>query len=157
MSLEIDQFPYHEAVLKYFHQHEKVRWGEFHDPAVSSDREGRLQLQLRKSARRLELVDALPWLYEVVNSAKLESPVACYLAATEPQLQVAAVPLLDQPRLVFTGPVLETLAQEEVLALVAGELARLQFWQQEGGEARWPSDRYAHDGRDASALRQVRF
>ena len=134
MSLEIDQFPYHEAVLKYFHQHEKVRWGAFHDPAVSSDREGRLQLQLRKSARRLELVDALPWLYDVVNSAKLGSPVACYLAATEPQLQVAAVPLLDQPRLVFTGPVLETLTQEEVLALVAGELARLQFWQQEGGE-----------------------
>jgi hypothetical protein len=134
MSLEIDQFPYHAAVLKYFHQHEKVRWQAFHDPAVCSDRESRMQLQLRKSARRLQLVDSLPWLYDVVHAAKLGSPVACYLAATEPQLQVAAVPLLDQPRLVFTGPVLETLRQEEVLALVAGELARLRFWQQEGGE-----------------------
>jgi hypothetical protein len=134
MSLQIQQFPYHDAVLKYFQQHEKVRWGAFHDPVVASDRESRMQLQLRKSARRLQLVDALPWLYNVVNSAQLGSPVACYLAATEQQLQVAAVPLLDQPRLIFTGPVLEMLTQEEVLALVAGELARLQFWQQQGGE-----------------------
>ena len=134
MSLQIQQFPYHDAVLKYFQQHEKVRWGAFHDPVVASARESRMQLQLRKSARRLQLVDALPWLYNVVNSAQLGSPVACYLAATEQQLEVAAVPLLDQPRLIFTGPVLETLTQEEVLALVAGELARLQFWQQQGGE-----------------------
>ena len=134
MSLQIQRFPYHEAVLKYFQQHEKVRWGAFHDPVVASDRESRMQLQLRKSARRLQLVDALPWLYNVVNSAQLGSPVACYLAATEQQLEVAAVPLLDQPRLIFTGPVLEMLTQEEVLALVAGELARLQFWQQQGGE-----------------------
>ena len=137
MSSETSHFPYHVAVLEYFRSQEKVRWEKFHDPAVSGDREGRLHLDLRKSARRLELSDALPWLHEAVTSgigAELGSPVDCYLAATAPAMRVRVVPLLDQPRLVMEGPLLETLSQDEVRSLVAVELTRFRFWQQEAGD-----------------------
>ncbi len=137
MPAESSHFPYHHAVLEYFQSHESVRWAAFHDGIEASDREARLLLQLRKSARRLELVDALPWLHEAVTTgvgAELGSPVTCYLATTAPEMQVRVVPLLDQPRLVIEGPLLETLSQDEVRSLVAVELTRYRFWQQEGGD-----------------------
>ncbi len=137
MPAEPSHFPYHHAVLDYFRSHESVRWQAFHDGTEVSDRESRQLLQLRKSARRLELRDALPWLHEAVTTgvgADLGSPVVCYLATTAPQMQVRVIPLLDQPRLVIEGPLLETLSQDEVRSLVAVELTRYQFWQQEGGD-----------------------
>ncbi len=153
----LEPLPYHLAVRDYLKTCERELWNWFASAQAKADYTENLRLELLKSTYRLD-PDGHPDLYTALNEAKarlqLEVPVTLYQAQNSPEINASLFFMPAEGHIVFSGPVFNLLAPEELKSVLGHELAHYHLWRRDGGEFH-VADRLlqavAHDPRAASS------
>jgi hypothetical protein len=123
--------PYHEKVKEYFKSQGKT-WDYF---STAKTKEGQLEQfknELLKNTYKFDPV-ADNFIYEKVEVAreKLELqglPITVYQAQYTDELNAGIVYLHKEAHIVFSGPIVKLLDEEELLAVLAHELAHVKLF-----------------------------
>lgn len=129
--------PYHVELKDFLKRHEAELWKWFASAEVQAGYAAELRLDLLKSTYRLD-AEAHVTLYEQVEKAKralkLDIPITVYQAQQSVGLNAAIYYLPGEGHIVLTGNLLQLLKEDELLAVLAHELAHYQLWHREQGE-----------------------
>lgn len=126
--------PYHAALIDHLSANEPGLWRWFADSQVQAESAEKMRLELLRIAVRLSRA-TYPELYaradEVMARMGLDAPLTLYQAqaASEPNAALFYVP--GQVHLVFSGPILSRVDENEQRALIAHELAHYQLWERD--------------------------
>lgn len=129
--------PYHRQVRDYFRQQTKT-WDYF---ALAKNKEEQLnefKTELLKNTYKFDPV-ADQGIYSKIDLAKnklglIELPVTVYQAQYTEELNAAIVYLNREAHIVFSGPVITLLTEEELLAVLAHELTHIKLYSLLDGE-----------------------
>ncbi|MBL7757092.1 MAG: M48 family metalloprotease, partial [Chitinophagaceae bacterium] len=129
--------PYHRQVRDYFRQQTKT-WDYF---ALAKNKEEQLnefKTELLKNTYKFDPV-ADQGIYSKIDLAKnklglMELPVTVYQAQYTEELNAAIVYLNREAHIVFSGPVITLLTEEELLAVLAHELTHIKLYSLLDGE-----------------------
>jgi Zn-dependent protease with chaperone function len=129
--------PYHAQLRDYVKQHEPELWQWFASASAQADYARQLRLDLLKSTYRLD-PESHPDLYQATDAARtqlgLDIPVTVYQAPQATQPNAALFYLPGEGHLVFAGPALTLLDQQELVSVIGHELAHYQLWSLDEGE-----------------------
>jgi hypothetical protein len=133
----LNPLAYHLKVKEYFKRQDKT-WQYF---SVAQNREKQLQqfkAELLKNTYKFD-PEADSTLYEKVELAKqkldLEKlPVTVYQAQYTDELNAGIVFLNNEAHMVFSGPVIRLMDDEELLAIIAHELTHVKLFSMQDGE-----------------------
>lgn len=129
--------PYHLELREFLQTHEPDLWRWFSSAQVRTDYSESLRLELLKGTYRLD-PDSHPVLHQNLDRVKqaldLPIPVTLYQAQNHPQPNAALFFIPDEGHIVFSGPVLELLAEPEIQSVLAHELAHYLLWQWHNGD-----------------------
>lgn len=129
--------PYHRQVRDYFRQQTKT-WDYF---ALAKNKEEQLnefKTELLKNTYKFDPV-ADHAIYSKIDLAKnklglTELPVTVYQAQYTEELNAAIVYINREAHIVFSGPVISLLTEEELLAVLAHELTHIKLYSLLDGE-----------------------
>ena len=131
--------PYQCRVRDFVRGAEPALWSWFASDAFADEYVDAVRLELLKSTYRMA-PDAHPALYHAANQALgplgLELPVAFYQAQQTEHMNAGLCFLPGEAHVVLQGPILATLNEVELTALVAHELAHYKLWTIEDGTHR---------------------
>lgn len=127
---------YHCAIVNHLKSEETSLWNWFASSGKRDEEAEAVRLDLLKSTYRLEPASQTK-LYELANAVRdrmqLNCQVTLYQAQTGNTLNAALAYLPGEAHVIFTGPVASVLAESELRAVVAHELAHyLLFADQQG-------------------------
>jgi hypothetical protein len=140
MSLKttlLEPIPYHTELRNFLKEHESELWTWLASADAQAGYAAELRLDLLKSTYRLDPAVHVS-LYEQAEKAKcalnLDIPVTIYQAQQTIGLNASLYYLPGEGHVVLTGNVLQLLKEDEILSVLAHELAHYHLWQCEGGE-----------------------
>src|SRR3954451_5935303 len=126
MALELAPLPFHRAVVGELQPLAPELWHWFPSAEASSQHEDEVRQELLKSTYRLDAA-AHAEAYAAVDRAKealaLTAAVTIYQAQGADELNAAVLPLADEAHIVFSGPTHTLLTPDELVAVLAHELA----------------------------------
>lgn len=129
--------PYHADLKKFLKEHEPELWQWLASAEAKAAYADELRLDLLKSLYRFEPA-AHSGLYAQVEKAKeslgLSIPVTVYQGQQPGGLNAGIYYLPGEGHIVFSGNLLQLLKDDELLSVLAHELAHYQLWQCDGGE-----------------------
>jgi Zn-dependent protease with chaperone function len=121
-----DALPYHCAIVNYLKTEEPGLWQWFASTRKRAEDAEAVRLDLLKSTYRLE-PQARPKLHEMVGEVRdrmrLTCSVTLYQAQTGSALNAALAYLPGEAHVILAGPLASVLAENEVRAVLAHELA----------------------------------
>lgn len=132
----LSPIPYHTEVKEFLKVHEAELWNWMASAEAQAGYAAELRLDLLKSTYRLNLEDhaSLNLLADKAKAALgLDIPVTLY-QANDPGQNAAIFYLPGEGHVVFSGNLLPLLAEDEILSVLAHELAHYHLWQSHGGE-----------------------
>ena len=133
----LEPLPYHLELRDYLKSKERELWNWFASAQAKADYTEQLRLQLLKSTYRLD-AEGHPELYKSLEAAKanlgLEIPVTLYQAQNSPVPNAALLFLPGEGHIVFSGPLLTLLNQDEIKSVIGHELAHYHLWERDKGE-----------------------
>jgi Zn-dependent protease with chaperone function len=128
----IEPLPYQRAMVAYLQAEAPKVWDWFNSNKVQTDQTDAIRLELLKSTYRLER-QTQPKLYELADSVAaglgLDVPVTFYQAQNSTTLNVGIVFIPGEAHITIDGPVLQTLNENELRAVLGHELAHLSLWE----------------------------
>ena len=128
---------YHRELRDYLRASERELWNWFSSAKAQENYAENLRLELLKTTYRLD-TSGHGALYEsaqeVARRLGLNVPVTLYQAQNSPHPNAAIYYLAGEAHVVFSGPILNLLAPDELQAVLAHELAHYHLWTCEGGE-----------------------
>jgi predicted SprT family Zn-dependent metalloprotease len=129
--------PYHAELRKFLKAHEAELWEWLASAEAKAAYADELRLDLLKSLYRFEPA-AHPLLYAQVENAKaalgLNIPVTIYQGQQSGGMNAGIYYLPGEGHIAFNGNLLQLLKDDELLCVLAHELAHYQLWQAENGE-----------------------
>ncbi|HEY1790964.1 MAG TPA: M48 family metalloprotease, partial [Verrucomicrobiae bacterium] len=133
----LEPLPYHLELRDYLKSKERDLWNWFASAQARADYTEHLRLELLKSTYRLD-ADGHPELYQALEEAKaklgLDIPVTLYQAHDKPVSNAILLFVPGEGHLVFYGPALTLLNQDEVKSVIGHELAHYHLWDRDNGE-----------------------
>jgi hypothetical protein len=133
----LNPLPYHQKVKEHFRQQTKT-WDYF---TVSKNKEEQLtqfKTELLKNTYKFD-INTDQFIYDKINVAKevlglQQLPVTVYQAQYTDELNASIVYLNSEAHIVFSGPVIKLLDDEELLAVLAHELTHVKLYSMLNGE-----------------------
>jgi hypothetical protein len=133
----LEPLPYHLELRDYLKSKERELWNWFASAQAKADYTEHLRLELLKSTYRLD-AEGHPELYKSLEEAKtklgLSIPVTLYQAQHSPTPNAALFFLPGEGHIVFAGPLLTLLNQDEIKSVIGHELAHYHLWERDNGE-----------------------
>jgi len=130
-TLHLAPLPFHRAVVAELQRLEPELWRWFSSAQASTQHEDEVRQELLKSTYRLDAA-AHPEAYAAVDRAKealaLSAIVTLYQAQGADELNAGVLPLADEAHIVFSGPTQTLLTPDELVAVLAHELAHFALW-----------------------------
>lgn len=128
---------YHQKVKDHFRQQSRT-WDFFNVPQQKNEQLQEFKTELLKNSYKFDPATE-PALYEKINLAKekLELhhlPVTVYQSQFTDELNAGIVYLYNEAHIVFSGPVLKLLDEDELLAVLAHELTHIKLYGMLNGE-----------------------
>jgi hypothetical protein len=128
--------PYHRATTHHFQQQASV-WQFFANHTHKTEQLKEFKTDLLKNTYKFdEVSDAA--LYAKVAWAKekldLFLPVTLYQAQHTEDINASIVYVNEEAHIVFSGKLIQTLSEEELLAIIAHELSHVQLYRQMNGD-----------------------
>lgn len=134
-QLAIDPLAYHRDLVAYFQKAEPHVWAWGNSENVRSQQSQETRETLLRQTYRLEAASH-PKVFEALAKAllklEIEAPFTLYQAA-DGAMNAALYFIPGEIHMVFSGPTLERLSEDELLALLGHELAHYKLWTAEGG------------------------
>lgn len=131
----LSPLPYHRAVVDLLRETEPELWRWASSAEVLSEHSQQIRMELLKTSYRLD-ADGHPDLVArcaaVAQRLGITAPVTLYQAGGD-QLNASLFHLPGEAHIVFTGPILSMLKDEEIEAILAHELAHYLLWSIEDG------------------------
>lgn len=128
--------PYHAATAAYFKQQQSV-WQFFASTTNKAEQLKEYKTHLLKNTYKFDEVSDAP-LYQKLNLAReklnVSFPVTLYQAQHTDEMNATIVYLNEEAHIVFSGKLIQTLTDEELLAILAHELSHVQLYTQLNGE-----------------------
>lgn len=132
----ISVFDYHQKVKDYFKNQPKT-WNWFASAAIKQEQIESFKTDLLKNSYRLD-VDADKAIYDLLHIAKqklqIDIPITIYQSQHNNDYNAGIVYLGNEAHLVLSGSILKLLKQDELLALLAHELAHILFFIKDNGD-----------------------
>jgi len=133
----LEPLPYHFELRDYLKLQERDLWNWFASAQAKADYTEHLRLELLKSTYRLD-ADGHPELYKALEEARthlgLDIPVTLYQAQNSPVSNAALFFVPGEGHVVFAGPLLTLLNQDEIKSVIGHELAHYHLWERDNGE-----------------------
>lgn len=133
----LEPLPYHLELRDYLKSKERELWNWFASAQAKADYTEHLRLELLKSTYRLD-TDGHPELYKSLEEAKVnlgfDIPVTLYQAQHNPTPNALLFFLPGEGHIVFAGPLLTLLNQDEIKSVIGHELAHYHLWMRDNGE-----------------------
>ena len=134
-TLQLAPLPFHRAVAAELQRLEPELWRWFSSAEASTQHEDEVRQELLKSTYRLDEA-AHADAYAAVDRAKealsLTAAVTLYQAQGAADLNASVLPLADEAHIVFSGPTHTLLTPDELVAVLAHELAHFALWHLDG-------------------------
>jgi len=134
---QLEPLPYHVQARDYLKTRERDLWNWFASARAQADYAEHLRLQLLKATYRLD-AESHPELHLALDEAKarlqLDIPVTLYQGQNSPQANATLFYMPGEGHVVFAGPVLTLLSQDELKSVLGHELAHYHLWQWQGGD-----------------------
>ncbi|MFL6030771.1 MAG: SprT-like domain-containing protein [Gaiellaceae bacterium] len=128
---ELAPLPFHRTVVEELQRLEPELWRWFSSAEASTQHEDEVRQELLKSTYRLDPA-AHAEAYAAVERAKdalgLTAAVTLYQVQGATELNASVLPLADEAHIVFSGPALTLLTADELVAVLAHELAHFALW-----------------------------
>jgi Zn-dependent protease with chaperone function len=135
--------PYHRAIVSHLRDREPELWNWFASTQKRLEQADAVRLDLLKSTYRLE-PQAQPKLYELANAARQRLGLTCditlYQAQTGNALNAALAYLPGEAHVILAGPLANVLAEPELQAVLAHELAHFLLYEADQGHYLIASD-----------------
>jgi hypothetical protein len=132
----ISVFDYHQKVKDYFKNQPKT-WNWFASTNIKQEQIESFKTDLLKNSYRLD-VEADKAIYDLLHIAKqklqIEIPITIYQSQHNNDYNAGIVYLGNEAHLVLSGSILKLLNQDELLALLAHELAHILFFIKDNGD-----------------------
>ncbi|MDP6445620.1 MAG: M48 family metalloprotease [Pirellulaceae bacterium] len=133
----LEPLPYQQQLVEFLKTEEAELWAWFRDNGRTSQAVETARLDLLKATYRLDQIEYEP-LYlvaqQVAESLEIDTPITLYRAAHSEGLNAALAPLPDEAHIVLMGPVLESLDEQGMKALVGHELGHYLLDQHGNGD-----------------------
>lgn len=127
--------PYHQEVAAFLREREPQIWDWSRSPEVRAGHAAEMRDAMLRQTYRME-PDSHPDVYAACRTAMaklgVDAPVTLYQAA-DGQMNASLCFIPGEVHLVFFGPILEKLNDEERLALLGHELAHYTLWTADDG------------------------
>src|SRR5882757_3876727 len=133
-----EPLPYHLKIRDYFKEQSNT-WSFFAAARRKEEQLAAFKTELLKNTYQFQ-PDSDPLLYEKIHLAREKLglghlPVTAYQAITqESELNASIVCLPNEAHVVFSGGLMQMLNEQELLALVAHELAHIKLYSLMDGE-----------------------
>jgi peptidase M48-like protein len=128
--------PYHRAIVAHLQTAEPGLWHWFAPSHKRVEEADAVRLNLLKSTYRLE-PQAQPHLYDLAHAVRERMGLTCnvtlYQAQTGIGLNVALAYLPGEAHVILTGPLANVLAESELRAVLAHELAHFLLYEESEG------------------------
>jgi hypothetical protein len=129
--MELQALPYHLKVCNHFRQQAKT-WDFFAAANTKDDQLLQFKTELLKNTYKFDPV-ADSFIYDKVILAKEkldlpQLPVTVYQAQYTDELNASIVFLLNEAHIVFSGKITQLLTEDELLAVIAHELAHIKLY-----------------------------
>jgi Zn-dependent protease with chaperone function len=128
--------PYHRAIVAHLQAAEPGLWQWFASTSKRLEQADAVRLDLLKSTYRLEAA-AQPKLYEMADAVSERLGLTCrvtlYQAQTGTGLNAALAYLPGEAHVILAGPLADVLAENELRAVLAHELAHFRLYEEDDG------------------------
>ena len=132
---ELTPLKYHSELVEYLKHDERDVWDWANSENVRLQQSEEVREAMLRQTYRLE-PDSHPAVFaacaQAMQKLGVEAPVTIYQAA-DGMMNAALYYIPGEVHLVFSGPTLERLAENELLALLGHELAHYKLWSADGG------------------------
>ncbi|MEZ6086835.1 MAG: hypothetical protein R3C05_02135 [Pirellulaceae bacterium] len=140
-NLAVDRLipPYLKSLADFLQSQLPDAWQWMHSDRFARDDVESIRLELLRTAVRLDRQShARPYEFADLVSAELmlEIPVTLYQLQNPSGWNAAAMPVTEHAHLLFEGPVLKELGDDELVAVLAHELAHVLLWRIDDGRHR---------------------
>jgi hypothetical protein len=129
--------PYHRSIVAHLQTEEPGLWKWFASARKRDEEADAVRLDLLKSTYRLEPASQ-PKLYDLVNGVRERLQLTCnitlYQAQTGAALNAALAYLPDEAHVILAGPLATVLAENEIRAVLAHELAHFLLFDECKGD-----------------------
>jgi Zn-dependent protease with chaperone function len=133
----IEPLPYHLAIRDYLKKEESQVWEWYASNRVRDEQADTIRFDLLKSTYRVD-ADSQPATYDlakkVAGQLGLDIPITIYQAQNPNGLNASMAYLPNEAHLIFHGPVVTRLTEQELYALLAHEFGHLLLYN------RWDGD-----------------
>jgi Zn-dependent protease with chaperone function len=128
-------FEYHASVASYLHDNEREVWDWAAERTSRADQLDSLRAALLRDTYRLDPQSHAD-VHTVLNTAMerlgIQVPATLYQSPGE-QMNASLYFVPGEVHIIVQGPLLERMAQEELLAIFGHELAHYVLWSSDGG------------------------
>ncbi len=135
MMRELTPLKYHSDLVDYLEREEPNVWDWASSGTAQFKQSEEMREDMLRQTYRLE-PESHPAVFEACRTAMaklgLEAPVTAYQAA-DGTMNAALYYVPGEVHLVFSGPTLERLSGDELLALIGHEMAHYKLWSADGG------------------------
>ncbi|HEV7330445.1 MAG TPA: M48 family metalloprotease [Flavisolibacter sp.] len=132
----LSALPYHQKTTVYFKEQSSV-WQAFASHTLKAEQLKEFKTDLLKNTYHFDETSEVA-LYQKVALAKeklgLSFPVKLYQAQHSEEMNASIVYINEEAHIVFSGKLIATLTDEELLAIIAHELSHVQLYSQFNGE-----------------------
>lgn len=127
----VQLLPYHQKVFQFFKQQQKT-WDFFAADKVKEEQLEAYKNELLKNTYKFDSSND-PLLFELLNKAKeklglSELSIQIYQAQHTDELNASIIYFHKEAHIVFSGPVKQLMDDEELLAILAHELAHVKLY-----------------------------
>ncbi|WP_455924658.1 M48 family metalloprotease [Pseudomonas putida] len=135
-TANLTPLPYHQQVVDYLKSREPAVWNWASSLSVQQDHAQQVRAQLLRDTYRLG-PDTHAQAYQACESALqrlgIQAPATLYQAG-DGAMNASLYYLPGEVHVVFHGPILERLDDQELLALLGHELAHYRLWSEHDGD-----------------------
>lgn len=135
-ALVLAPLPYHREVVAYLKDAEPELWQWASSAAVQNEQAEQVRTELLKANYRLDAAGH-PELVQraavVAERLGVNAPVTLYQSTRGSEMNAMMCHLPGEAHIIFFGPILATLKDAELDAVLAHELAHYRLWEMDGG------------------------